>query len=283
MSWGGGEFYGQTAYDSYFTTPAGHQGVTFVAAAGDSGAQPPSGRRSRPTSCPSAARRSSFPAPAHTKVKPPGAAAAADTAADRGGAGISERCAITGVRSVPDVAWDANPNTGVAVYDSINDEGYVGWQEVGGTSVGAPSWAGVIAIADQARGCRLARSTASTRPCRSFTRLQRRGQFSTYTTRFNDITSGGGNTGGFGFGRGRFGGPSSSGAPSAMTPPPASARPRAAASSRPSSPGRSPRRLWPRPPPAAPASIPGANFDSAGAGIRSIKLTRISAPSTSPP
>ena len=38
MSWGGSEFSGQGAYDSYFTTPSGHQGITFVASAGDSGA-----------------------------------------------------------------------------------------------------------------------------------------------------------------------------------------------------------------------------------------------------
>ena len=38
MSWGGGEFRGQTGYDGYFTTPSGHNGVTFVTASGDSGA-----------------------------------------------------------------------------------------------------------------------------------------------------------------------------------------------------------------------------------------------------
>src|SRR5579884_913093 len=37
MSWGGGEFWGQTQYDGVFTTPAGHGGVTFVAASGDQG------------------------------------------------------------------------------------------------------------------------------------------------------------------------------------------------------------------------------------------------------
>ena len=37
MSWGGSEFLGETAYDSHFTTPAGHSGVTFVASSGDSG------------------------------------------------------------------------------------------------------------------------------------------------------------------------------------------------------------------------------------------------------
>ena len=37
MSWGGGEFSGENAYDSDFVTPSGHQGVTFLAATGDSG------------------------------------------------------------------------------------------------------------------------------------------------------------------------------------------------------------------------------------------------------
>ena len=31
MSWGGAEFSGETSYDSYFTTPSGHIGVTFLA------------------------------------------------------------------------------------------------------------------------------------------------------------------------------------------------------------------------------------------------------------
>jgi len=40
ISWGDSpEFAGETAYDADFTTPSGHQGVTFVAASGDN-AQP---------------------------------------------------------------------------------------------------------------------------------------------------------------------------------------------------------------------------------------------------
>ena len=38
MSWGTNEFWGESYYDSLFTTPAGHSGVTYVAASGDSGA-----------------------------------------------------------------------------------------------------------------------------------------------------------------------------------------------------------------------------------------------------
>ena len=35
------------------------------------------------------------------------------------------------------------------MYDSVPYAGRAGWFTVGGTSVGAPSWAGLIAIADQ--------------------------------------------------------------------------------------------------------------------------------------
>ena len=58
-------------------------------------------------------------------------------------------------RATPDVAYDANPSTGVAIYDSVPDyyEGktYVDWVQVGGTSVGAPNWSALLAIADQGR------------------------------------------------------------------------------------------------------------------------------------
>ena len=37
MSWGAPEYAGEQTFDSDFTTPAGHQGVTFVAATGDTG------------------------------------------------------------------------------------------------------------------------------------------------------------------------------------------------------------------------------------------------------
>ena len=37
MSWATGEFTGETSLDDYFTTPTGHNGVTFVAASGDDG------------------------------------------------------------------------------------------------------------------------------------------------------------------------------------------------------------------------------------------------------
>ncbi len=39
MSWGFNEFRQEAAYNSTFTTPAGHTGITFLAASGDSGSQ----------------------------------------------------------------------------------------------------------------------------------------------------------------------------------------------------------------------------------------------------
>ncbi|MEE4545613.1 hypothetical protein V2S66_27055 [Streptomyces sp. V4-01] len=55
----------------------------------------------------------------------------------------------TGYRATPDVSFVADPNTGVAVYVTIAGAHY--WIQVGGTSLSAPSWAGLIADADQLR------------------------------------------------------------------------------------------------------------------------------------
>ncbi len=49
------------------------------------------------------------------------------------------------------MAFDADPNTGVEVYSTAPGSSRGSWQVVGGTSVGAPSWAGIIAIVDQGR------------------------------------------------------------------------------------------------------------------------------------
>jgi subtilase family serine protease len=54
-------------------------------------------------------------------------------------------------RTVADVSAVADPNTGVAVYDSTADSsGNVGWLQFGGTSVSSPIIAGVYALAGNA-------------------------------------------------------------------------------------------------------------------------------------
>ena len=56
-----------------------------------------------------------------------------------------------GMRTNPDVAADADPATGVAVYDPYDLGSATPWDQVGGTSLATPLWAGMVAIADQGR------------------------------------------------------------------------------------------------------------------------------------
>jgi subtilase family serine protease len=51
-------------------------------------------------------------------------------------------------RANPDVAYDADPYTGFAVYDSY---GGFGWGQYGGTSAGAPQWSAILGIANEGR------------------------------------------------------------------------------------------------------------------------------------
>jgi subtilase family serine protease len=54
-------------------------------------------------------------------------------------------------REVPDVSADADPNSGYAVYCTVNNAGCpsTGWLDVGGTSAAAPLWAGSTALINQ--------------------------------------------------------------------------------------------------------------------------------------
>ncbi len=89
-----------------------------------------------------------------------------------------------GARSIPDVSMDANPNTGVYVYDSY-DGGPNGYYEVGGTSLSSPMWAGLIALGDQARGTAGALNSAGVLDA-----LYGAYDSSNYSTDFHDVTTG---------------------------------------------------------------------------------------------
>src|SRR5262249_32942393 len=56
-----------------------------------------------------------------------------------------------GKRTVPDVAFDADPNSGVPVYDTYDNGSSTPWEQGGGTRLAAPLWARGIALADQDR------------------------------------------------------------------------------------------------------------------------------------
>ena len=62
-------------------------------------------------------------------------------------ANIADVCAK---RAVADVSAEADPNTGVAVYDSTGYQGASGWLVFGGTSVASPIIASVYALAGNA-------------------------------------------------------------------------------------------------------------------------------------
>jgi subtilase family serine protease len=64
---------------------------------------------------------------------------------------IEKQDHLTGcsMRVAGDVAYDANPGTGVAVYDSY---GFGGWVVIGGTSVSSPALAGLYALSGHTAG-----------------------------------------------------------------------------------------------------------------------------------
>ncbi len=149
MSFGGGEFSSELSFDSYFTTPANHQGVTFVASTGDSG---------QPGGYP--AYSPNVVAVGGTSLFLSGGEYASESAWSGSGGGISiyqskpsYQADVTQSgtrRTTPDLALVANPSTGVAVYDSWDNPSSP-WIQVGGTSLSAPLFAGMLAIADQGR------------------------------------------------------------------------------------------------------------------------------------
>ncbi len=147
MSWGVSEYRLETATDSTFTTPANHP-VSFVAAAGDWGSPPV-----YPAISPNV-----LGVGGTTLNLTAGGSYTSETAWSDGTGGVSmvekepayqTGAQITGYRTGPDVAYDADPNTGFAIYDTVNDGYGTGWTELGGTSAGAPQWAALLAIADE--------------------------------------------------------------------------------------------------------------------------------------
>jgi subtilase family serine protease len=152
MSWGFTEFRQEAANNSTFSTPAGHTGITFLASSGDSGSQ---GGAEWPAAAPSVI------AVGGTSLFVGSSGQYQFELAWTGSSGGYSKFEVepayqrsvqnTGKRSSPDVSFDGDPDTGVSVYETSLRTGQGSWQVVGGTSLGAPAWAGIIAIADQGR------------------------------------------------------------------------------------------------------------------------------------
>jgi subtilase family serine protease len=141
MSWGGGEFSGEAANDGHFTTP----GIVYFAASGDTG-----GTTIYPGVSPNVVSAGG------TRInRDAGGNFLSETGWSGSGGGPSTFearpafqdgiQAIVGThRGVPDFSFDADPNTGVSVYDSTSCQGSSGWLVFGGTSVSSPSLSGIV-------------------------------------------------------------------------------------------------------------------------------------------
>ena len=172
MSWGSSEFASEASYDWHFTTP----GITYVASSGDRG-----GVTCWPAVSPNVV------AVGGTTLTLSGSTYVSETGWNGSGGGVSKyelkpsyQSGVTQsktMRTNPDVAYDADPNTGFMVYDTY---GYGGWLRVGGTSAGAPQWAALVALADQARGNQGSLGSLDTLSC----------LYTMPASNFHDITSG---------------------------------------------------------------------------------------------
>jgi kumamolisin len=144
MSWGGSEFSSETDYDSYFTASK----VVYFAASGDSG-----GKTIWPGVSPNVVSAGGTTVNRDTSGK-----YVSETAWSGSGGGPSTYeprpgyqdpiwATVGNQRGAPDVSFDANPNSGVWVYDSTSCQGLSGWLIFGGTSVSSPSLAGIVNLA----------------------------------------------------------------------------------------------------------------------------------------
>jgi nitrate reductase NapAB chaperone NapD len=152
MSWGFSETRNESSYNTFFQTPAGHVGITFIAASGDNGI---AGGVEWPSSSPDvlAVGGTSLFVDSSGDYQSEVAWSGSGGGYSRFGAEPSYQRSVqgTGDRSAPDVAFDADPNTGVQVYETPPGAGHGYWQVVGGTSLGTPAWSAIIAIVDQGR------------------------------------------------------------------------------------------------------------------------------------
>lgn len=182
-SWGGSEFSSEASYESHFQ----HSGTVYVASSGDSGSG---------VEWPAASLNVLAVGGTTLNVDSNGNYVS-ETAWSGSGGGLSAYMSMPSYQSnwsnivgshrgVPDVALDADPNTGVAVYDTTSYYGQSGWFEVGGTSFSAPTWAAMIALADQGRTSPLTSINATTDLYNFAGTTGSTG----YATNYHDITQG---------------------------------------------------------------------------------------------
>jgi subtilase family serine protease len=180
-------------WDAFFKQATTQQGITFFASSGDGGATDYADLQATKYSL---TPTTSFP------TDDPWVTSTGGTSLDRNGTGYQEtawngsgggfssffstpsyqqtlstsvQSQLNHRRGVPDIAGDADPDTGLAIYTDGQ------WTLGGGTSASAPLWAAFIAIANQMAGHPLGFINPA---------LYKLAASSAYTQDFHDITSG---------------------------------------------------------------------------------------------
>ena len=165
-SWGAEEFSGETAYDSYFTQP----GVSYFAAAGDDGAEvlwPSSSPDVISVGGTSLSFTSAGTLAQETAWSGSGGGCSSYESANIYQSTGSVNCA--GARATPDLSLDADPDSGVSVYDSISFEGQTGWWTVGGTSASTAMVAAEAAVTGADVGAKYVYTSPANIPFRDIT------------------------------------------------------------------------------------------------------------------
>lgn len=135
MSWGGSEFSAETSYNSYFA----QSGVVYFASSGDSpGVIWPSASPNVVSVGGTSISRNPVSGDLQQEIAWQSGGGGASLYEARPGYQAAISAVVGSRRGSPDVAADADPATGVWVYD------YPYWYIVGGTSVAAPVWAGIV-------------------------------------------------------------------------------------------------------------------------------------------
>ncbi len=84
------------------------------------------------------------------------------------------------------MSYNADPASGVAIFDSLGFQGFKNWIQIGGTSAGAPQWSALFAIANAGRASPLG-STSTTTPTNvALYNIAK----TSYAANYRDITSG---------------------------------------------------------------------------------------------
>lgn len=177
------------------------QGVNIMVASGDSGNQ----------GCQDGKVAADYPASEPNVVAVGGttlinSGGTFESAWNGSGGGISTQFALPAyqssfaapytMRSLPDVAFNADPNSGEAAWEHVDQDGSQSakdpsWITLGGTSIAAPQWSGLLALVGEARASKGLATLGFLNPIiYGYTDAQRASTFNDVTTGSNGYNAG---------------------------------------------------------------------------------------------